>query len=270
MRKFVTIVIIIISIVSGALFIKAMFELAKEASSYLESKNEIEKQDDSASKNDDETPTPDSQTDLEINDKSRTIENNSLADNRTYKEQQESVINKLYNDFFNDITLSEQEVDQLRDLIIASRSPEIMNSETKTQSVDDDINDLLGDYYYQSFKDYNTTVPMRLFVFGYQKRLTSDGQILTDEQEQELIELIIDIDNTRQNLKNAGIEVSPNSAIKQEIVDNSRAFLNDSQLEILQEYINSPELVYISINHPSCIYSHPDRFCLCIRQVYAS
>lgn len=232
MRKFVTIIIIIVSIGAGAMFIKAMLELEKEASNYLDSKqdsaviksteNELSNTQNTDTDTDSESKKSDTSggDELDIRNKIyHLIDSSGLSDD--IKAQPKLIIGELYEDLFNDLGLTDEEIDQFSDLTIISSAEKFKYDETNNN--DSKIKELIGELYYEDYTGYNQTLSERIRVIEYKQRLELSEIPLLPQQQQNLIELMLQDCDTKCD---------------ENIIDNSIDFLDLEQVAVLEEYLS--------------------------------
>ncbi len=229
MRKFVTIIIIIVSIGAGAMFIKAMLELEKEASNYLDSKQEstVIKSINNETPNSQNTNT-DTNLDGEKSDSNELdirnkiynlIDSSGLSEDM--KAQPKLIITEIYEDLFNDLGLTDEEIDEFSDLTIISSAETFKIDETINK--DSKIKELIGELYYEDYTEYNKTLSERIRVIEYKQRLELSDIPLLPQQQQNLIELMLEECDTNCD------EI---------IIDNSVDFLDLEQVAVLEEYLS--------------------------------
>ena len=122
MRTFITIVIIIISVTAGALFIKSMLELEKEASDYLDSRqNSTAKKSTEKAITDTESDKSNLDIDNEISGEDANKPDDDSISPEASKDQKKLVVNTLYKDLFDELILNEEELDEFKILIVDSQ-----------------------------------------------------------------------------------------------------------------------------------------------------
>ncbi len=229
MRKFVTFIIIAVSIVAGAMFIKAMMELEKEASSYLDSKQESKDKESLEKAKSEPNPQPDPAAG---NTKSagekiqiQTLMKTLLDDPNMpedLKDQPELVINELYNDLFFDLILSEEQKTKFTDLVLESANAGSDDKTSTAENLDNEIKELVGDLYYEDYKQYNNTLRKRTKVIHYKYKLASFNVPLMPTQQSSLLDVMLE-DCEQECDKN--------------ILDKSGEFLDAEQIAALEEFL---------------------------------
>ena len=239
MRNFITIIIIIISVTAGALFIKSMLELEKEASDYLDSRQN------STAKKSTEKEITDTESDKsKLNpDHDIVAENTNRPSDETLgkqafikkmfddpnmsenlRNQPKLVLNELYDDLYIDLGLNEEDIDKFTDLIIEINASDSDNEEPNTRNIDDEIKELIGDLYYEDYNQYNKTLDKRIKVIQYKNQLASSNIALMPQQQDSLLNLM---------LEKCELECDEN------ILDKSGQFLDTEQIEVLEKFQNT-------------------------------
>ena len=219
MRKFITIIIIIISVTAGALFIKAMLDFKKEAAEYLENKKNVITKEPKSEKfikaesgksnpsklnNTLEEGTKDEYVEQPfdelyiLNEDSEYIEsiNKKMVDNNNEpeasKDQKKLVANTLYNELFIDLGLTEEEIGEFKNIIADTKMSGLYNNGSDHSNSDEKIKELLGELYYEVYEEYNETLMQRMKIMQYKQQLALLDIILLELQESNLLSVMLE------------------------------------------------------------------------------
>lgn len=222
MRKFITIIIIIISVTAGVLFIKAMLELEKEASDYLDSRqNSTAKKSTEKEITDTESDKSNLNIDNEISGEDANKPNEDSKSPEASKDQKKLVINTLYKDLFDELILNEEELDEFKDLIVDSQVFTSKNYDSSLKNKDAKIIELLGEQDYEVYEEYNETLVHRMKIMQYKQQLALSDSTLSEEQETDLLNIMLDEGSDKNTL------------------EESREFLDTEQIEVLEKFQNT-------------------------------
>jgi len=222
MRKFITIIIIIISVTAGVLFIKAMLELEKEASDYLDSRqNSTANKSTEKEITDTESDKSNLDIDNEISGEDANKPNEDSKSPEALKDQQYLVVNTLYKDLFDELILNEEELDEFKDLIVDSPVFTSKNYDSSLKNNDAKIIELLGEQDYEVYEEYNETLVHRMKIMQYKQQLALSDSTLSEEQETDLLNIMLDEGSDKNTL------------------EESREFLDTEQIEVLEKFQNT-------------------------------
>jgi len=280
MRNFITILIAIISITVGIIYIKAMLDFKKEAVEYLENKKDVitkepksekfikaesNKSNPSKQNNSLEEGTKDEYVEQPFdelyipNEDSEYIEsiNKKMVDNNNEpeasKDQKKLVANTLYNELFIDLGLTEEEIDEFKNIIADTKMSGLYNNGSDHSNSDEKIKELLGELYYEVYEEYNETLMQRMKIMQYKQQLALLDIILLELQESNLLSVMLeegkqtqlpdlskDPDHIEQKIK----EISDNFSEKRaksdkKILERALHFLDTEQFEVLEKFLNT-------------------------------
>ncbi|NIS08023.1 MAG: hypothetical protein GWO07_04500, partial [Candidatus Dadabacteria bacterium] len=137
---------------------------------------------------------------------------------RLYREQQKIVINEIYEDFFADIALNEQETEELKGLLIDKQmvnleiivsllkgnmtEEQIAQNEKKFAEMivraDSNLRDFFEDDEFGLFQEYNLSLQYRNWILEFKSYLAEKEIFLDEVQEEDLLDLIF---NETENFK---------------------------------------------------------------------
>ena len=222
MRTFITIVIIIISVTAGVLFIKAMLELEKEASDYLDSRqNSTAKKSTEKAITDTESDKSNLDIDNEISGENTNKPDDDSISPEASKDQKKLVVNTLYKDLFDELILNEEELDEFKDLIVDSPVFTSKNYDSSLKNKDAKIIELLGEQDYEVYEEYNETLVHRMKIMQYKQQLALSDSTLSEEQETYLLNIMLEEGSDKNTL------------------EESREFLDTEQIEVLEKFQNT-------------------------------
>ncbi len=222
MRKFITIIIIIISVTAGVLFIKAMLELEKEASDYLDSRqNSTAKKSTEKEITDTESDKSNLDIDNEISGEDANRPNEDSKSPEASKDQKKLVVNTLYKDLFDELILNEEELDEFKDLIVDSQVFTSKNYDSSFKNKDEKTRELLGEQDYEVYEEFNETLVHRMKIMQYKQQLALSDSTLSEEQETDLLNIMLDEGSDKNTL------------------EESREFLDTEQIEVLEKFQNT-------------------------------
>jgi len=280
MRNFITILIAIISITVGIIYIKAMLDFKKEAVEYLENKKDVitkgpkqekfikaesgksnpSKQNNSLEEGikDDYVERPFDESFIP-NEDSEYIEsiNKKMVDNNNEpeasKDQKKLVANTLYNELFTDLGLTEEEIDEFKNIIADTKMSGLYNNGSDHSHSDKKIKELLGELYYEVYEEYNETLMQRMKIMQYKQQLALLDIILLELQESNLLSVMLeegkqtqlpdlskDPDHIEQKIKEISDNFSDNRAKSdKKILERALRFLDTEQIEVLEKFLDT-------------------------------
>lgn len=280
MRNFITILIAIISITVGIIYIKAMLDFKKEAVEYLENKKDVitkepksekfikaesNKSNPSKQNNSLEEGTKDEYVEQPFdelyipNEDSEYIEsiNKKMVDNNNEpeasKDQKKLVANTLYNELFIDLGLTEEEIDEFKNIIADTKMSGLYNNGSDHSNSDEKIKELLGELYYEVYEEYNETLMQRMKIMQYKQQLALLDIILLELQESNLLSVMLeegkqtqlpdlskDPDHIEQKIKEISDNFSDNRAKSdKKILERALQFLDTEQIEVLEKFLDT-------------------------------
>lgn len=280
MRNFITILIAIISITVGIIYIKAMLDFKKEAVEYLENKKDVitkepksekfikaesNKSNPSKQNNSLEEGTKDEYVEQPFdelyipNEDSEYIEsiNKKMVDNNNEpeasKDQKKLVANTLYNELFIDLGLTEEEIDEFKNIIADTKMSGLYNNGSDHSHSDKKIKELLGELYYEVYEEYNETLMQRMKIMQYKQQLALLDIILLELQESNLLSVMLeegkqtqlpdlskDPDHIEQKIKEISDNFSDNRAKSdKKILERALRFLDTEQIEVLEKFLDT-------------------------------
>ncbi len=280
MRNFITILIAIISITVGIIYIKAMLDFKKEAAEYLENKKNVITKEPKSEKfikaesgksnpsklnNTLEEGTKDEYVEQPFdelyipNEDSEYIEsiNKKMVDNNkepeASKDQKKLVANTLYNELFIDLGLTEEEIDEFKNIIADTKMSGLYNNGSDHSNSDEKIKELLGELYYEVYEEYNETLMQRMKIMQYKQQLALLDIILLELQESNLLSVMLeegkqtqlpdlskDPDHIEQKIKEISDNFSDNRAKSdKKILDRALRFLDTEQIEVLEKFLDT-------------------------------
>jgi len=280
MRNFITILIAIISITVGIIYIKAMLDFKKEAVEYLENKKDVitkepksekfikaesNKSNPSKQNNSLEEGTKDEYVEQPFdelyipNEDSEYIEsiNKKMVDNNNEpeasKDQKKLVANTLYNELFIDLGLTEEEIDEFKNIIADTKMSGLYNNGSDHSNSDEKIKELLGELYYEVYEEYNETLMQRMKIMQYKQQLALLDIILLELQESNLLSVMLeegkqtqlpdlskDPDHIEQKIKEISDNFSDNRAKSdKKILERALRFLDTEQIEVLEKFLDT-------------------------------
>lgn len=280
MRNFITILIAIISITVGIIYIKAMLDFKKEAVEYLENKKDVitkepksekfikaesNKSNPSKQNNSLEEGTKDEYVEQPFdelyipNEDSEYIEsiNKKMVDNNNEpeasKDQKKLVANTLYNELFIDLGLTEEEIDEFKNIVADTKMSGLYNNGSDHSNSDEKIKELLGELYYEVYEEYNETLMQRMKIMQYKQQLALLDIILLELQESNLLSVMLeegkqtqlpdlskDPDHIEQKIKEISDNFSDNRAKSdKKILERALRFLDTEQIEVLEKFLDT-------------------------------
>jgi len=280
MRNFITILIAIISITVGIIYIKAMLDFKKEAAEYLENKKNVITKEPKSEKfikaesgksnpsklnNTLEEGTKDEYVEQPfdelyiLNEDSEYIEsiNKKMVDNNNEpeasKDQKKLVANTLYNELFIDLGLTEEEIDEFKNIIPDTKMSGLYNNGSDHSNSDEKIKELLGELYYEVYEEYNETLMQRMKIMQYKQQLALLDITLLELQESNLLSVMLeegkqtqlpdlskDPDHIEQKIKEISDNFSDNRAKSdKKILERALHFLDTEQFEVLEKFLNT-------------------------------
>lgn len=194
---------------------------------------------------------------------------------RIYREQQEALIDETYNDLYDELRLTEDEIDEIRELLIDKQMVNLeiivsllkgnlteelaLENEKKfndmIESAEKNIIDFFEDDELNIYKNYNLTLDYRNYIFDFKTHLSSYELSLDRDQETRLYELI------REETENYNFTEDLNSfefqnkeelseddkfridryfdervELDENVLQKSRGFLDDTQYDELKRF----------------------------------
>jgi len=194
---------------------------------------------------------------------------------RIYREQQEVLIDETYNDLYDELRLTEDEIDEIRELLIDKQMVNLeiivsllkgnlteelaLENEKKfndmIESAEKNIIDFFEDDELNIYKNYNLTLDYRNYIFDFKTHLSSYELSLDRDQETRLYELI------REETENYNFTEDLNSfefqnkeelseddrfridryfdervELDENVLQKSRGFLDDTQYDELKRF----------------------------------
>jgi len=169
------------------------------------------------------------------------------------KDQKKLVANTLYNELFIDLGLNEEEIDEFKNIIADTKMSGLYNNGSDYSNSDEKIKELLGELYYEVYKEYNETLMQRMKIMQYKQQLALLDIILLELQESNLLSVMLeegkqtqlpdlskDPDHIEHKIKEISDNFSDNRAKSdKKILERALQFLDTEQIEVLEKFLDT-------------------------------
>jgi len=169
------------------------------------------------------------------------------------KDQKKLVANTLYNELFIDLGLTEEEIDEFKNIIADTKMSGLYNNGSDHSNSDEKIKELLGELYYEVYEEYNETLMQRMKIMQYKQQLALLDIILLELQESNLLSVMLeegkqtqlpdlskDPDHIEQKIKEISDNFSDNRAKSdKKILERALRFLDTEQIEVLEKFLDT-------------------------------